>query len=267
MIRLKEELGLAGNASGWRVYRLKGIDKTIIARKGGPTAEQIKSSKNYETLRKNQKEFGAASILAKLIRQSLPDYLSRISESYVSGKLTAKFRAMAKESEGETGQRPLLLSKFGAMLEGFEFNSSSPYDTRFSSPPVAKMGSTRGQLIVHSHSYTPQQAVNPPEGADHYKVFTHLIMLSDYVYQKATGNYEPMYPDFHAQFTTFKSDLLPIVNISVEPKTQQLSLYQGEPVPTETGMVLISAIVFYQKSGNKMVEVKEGNTMKISRVL
>ena len=62
----------SGDVDNVRVYKIKGVDKTIIARKGGPSSEQVKNGENYAELRQNQQEFAAASNLAKALRHSLP---------------------------------------------------------------------------------------------------------------------------------------------------------------------------------------------------
>ena len=58
MKSLPEEPSIATIPKGYRAYEIKGLDHTIIARKGGPTAHQIKFNKSYQELRNNQKEFG-----------------------------------------------------------------------------------------------------------------------------------------------------------------------------------------------------------------
>lgn len=265
----KEQNGLqiSGKLSGWRVYKIKGVDKTIVARKGGPTAEQVKSSPQYEKVRKFQQEFGAASVLSKMVRRSLPETLMNKCESYVSGKLTARFRLLAEREEGETGKRPILLSKNGYLLQGFEFNSKVPLDSVLQTKFLAKTGSIRGQLILHTHSYVPQEALMPPEGAEYHKIFAHLMMLSDYVYSESEEEYQALYPKFHGHFTTLESDLLPIINISRDPTTTRLSLYEGESVPKETGLLLIKGVVFYKRVNGKIVEMDKGHALKITNVL
>lgn len=264
---MEKGLKLSGRLSGWRVYKIKGVEKTIVARKGGPTADQIKNSPGYAKVRKFQQEFGAASVLSKMVRKSLPEPLLKKCESYVSGKLTARFRLLADGEECNTGKRPLSLSKKGYLLQGFEFNSGNPFDHVFNTKFLAKTGSIRGQLILHTHSYIPYETVTPPESADYYKIFAHMIMLSDYVYDEGCQEYVPLHPDFHGQYTTLESDLCPIINISRDPTTSRLSLYEGETVPSETGLLLIKGIIFYKKEGNKVVEVLDGNALKITNVL
>lgn len=264
---MEKGLKISGKLTGWRVYKIKGVEKTIVARKGGPTADQIKNSPGYEKVRKFQQEFGAASILSKMVRKSLPEPLFNKCESYVSGKLTARFRLLADGEDANTGKRPLSLSKKGYLLQGFEFNSKNPFNHAFNTKFLAKTGSIRGQLILHTHSYIPQESVFPPPEADYYRIFAHLIMLSDYVYSESQQEYVPLHPDFHGQYTTLESDLCPIINISRDPTTSKLSLYEGEQVPIETGLLLIKGILFFKKDGNKMVELEDGNALKITNVL
>ena len=100
------------------------MDQPIVARKGGPSADQVKNKSTYKELRNNQKEFGVASMMAKVLRNSLSEGLTEICETYVSGRLTAQFRNIAKYEEGPTGTRPMYLTKHGHNLSGFEFNTT-----------------------------------------------------------------------------------------------------------------------------------------------
>lgn len=259
-------LRIAGKLSGWRVYKIQGVEKTIIARKGGPSAEQIKFSPKYEKVRKYQQEFGAASVLSKIIRKSLPEVLQANCESYVSGKLTARIKLLTEHTTGETGKRPISFSKNGHLLHGFEFNSRYPFDSIYRPKFLTKVGSIRGQLILHTHSYTPQQALLFPPQAEYYKIFAHMIMLSDYVFKEEQMGYEALHPSFHGQYTTLESDLFPIVNISREPTTARLSLYEGEAIPAETSLLLIKGVVFYNKKGNKTIDLDKGNSLTIANV-
>ena len=131
---------------GYRAYKIKGVEHTIIARKGGPTADQIKNNDSYLELRNNQKEFGVASILAKSLRDSIPAELYKISEKYVSGKLTAQFRNLAKLEVGKTGTRSFALSEHASALKGFDFNPDCPFPNAFSDRFFIREGSTVLQI-------------------------------------------------------------------------------------------------------------------------
>ena len=61
MAGTSKRIGNYQDLDNLRVYKIKGVDKTIIARKGGPTSEEVKNGENYEELRNVQQEFAAAS--------------------------------------------------------------------------------------------------------------------------------------------------------------------------------------------------------------
>ncbi len=260
-----QQVNVESNKPGWRVYKLKGVDKTIIARKGGPTAEQIKNSPNYKQLRGNQLEFGAASALAKSIRMALIPPLSDVCEAYVSAKLTARLRNLAKSEKGEAGTRSILLSQHGHLLEGFDFNVDYPFEAIFRNKIHAMQSSQKGKLIVHVPGYTPVDNLEFPENATHFKVYHQLCTLSDYVFNEE--NIIPIHPDFEGKIAVVESRLQPIGKMPIEPMTTQLSIEVEELYPQEVGCVLVSAIRFFKQVSNEFQPLKEGHSMQITKVL
>jgi len=251
---------------GYRKYKIKGIDKEIIAKKGGPTAAQIKNKESYKELRKNQKEFGVASMMAKTLRQSLSSGMSEICETYVSGKLTAQFRNLAKMEEGETGTRPLFLSKHGHLLNGFDFNTNAPYEEIFGAKYFVKAGSQRGQVILHFPAFIPQKTFKSPKDATNFKITARLIALSDYQFDHHSQSYEPLNKDLHGKFGTYESAMLPLLKIQTEPMTGMLSI-DNRIIPDGTGLFLIMALSFYNYQDGKFEHLNKASSMQIQRVL
>jgi hypothetical protein len=250
-----------------RVYKIKGVDKTIVARKGGPTSEEVKTGENYEDLRKNQQEFAAASNLARTLRHSLPKKMARICEPYVSGKLTAKFRNLAQLSSGDKGKRPILLSENGKTLEGFDFNSNAPFRKTFPTNIMVMGGSNYGQLILHIPAFTPREDLLAPENATHYQLFSHLLLLSDYTYKQELKEYNPCAPEVHARKSTRENPIHPIINYPEESTTQQLSVYNGEDLPGDTRLLLILGVKFYRYDNLKYVDLPSDSSMQIIKVV
>ncbi len=257
----------SGDLDNIRVYKIKGVDKTIIARKGGPSAEQVKNGENYAELRMNQQEFAAASNLAKTLRHSLPKKMAKICEPYVSGKLTAKFRNLAQLSNGPKGKRPILLSANGKSLEGFDFNSNAPFKETFPTNIMVMSGSNYGQLILHIPSYIPREDLVAPETATHFQLFSHLLMLSDFTYKNELKEYNPAVPEFHARHTTRENPIHPIISYPIESTTQQLSLYQGESLPPDTTLLLILGVKFYRYDNLKYIDLPINSSMQIIKVM
>ena len=250
-----------------RIYKIRGIDKTIVARKGGPTPEEVKNGENYEDLRMNQQEFAAASNLAKTLRHSLPQKMAEICEPYVSGKLTAQFRNLAQLSQGDKGKRPILLSENGKNLEGFDFNSNAPFKQTFPTNVMVMSGSNYGQLILHIPSFTPREDLNAPADATHYQLFSHLLLLSDYTYKQELKEYNPCAPEVHARKSTRENPIHPIINYPEESTTQQLSVYDGEQLPADTRLILILGVKFYRYDKLKYLDLASHSSMQIIKVI
>lgn len=251
---------------GYRRYTIKGVEKTIVAKKGGPTAEEIKTKKSYQQLRNNQKEFGVASMMAKTLRQSLTTGMSEICETYVSGRLTAQFRKLAKLEEGKTGTRPLFLSKHGHLLNGFEFNSSAPYEKIFGAKYFVKPGSQRGQVILHFPAFIPSKTFEAPKKATNFKIMARLIALSDYQYDAVEAGYKPVNEELHGKFGTYESSMLPLLKIPTEPMTGMISV-NNRIIPEGTGLFLVMALSFYRWEEGQFEHLKKASAMQIHKVL
>ncbi len=254
-------------ADNVRIYKLRGVDKTVIARKGGPSTTEVKQGENYANLRKNQQEFAVASNLAKALRNSLPKKMAKICEPYVSGKLTAKFRNLAQLGEGTKGKRPILLSENGHTLEGFDFNSNAPFKKTFPNNFMVMSGSNYGQLILHIPSFTPKDDLIAPDEASHYQLFTHLLLLSDFVYAKESKEYNACAPEVHTRTNTKENPIHPIINYPEESITQQLSVYNGETLPSDTRLLLILGVKFYKYTNRRYLDLFESSSMQIIKVL
>ncbi|MFT6868466.1 MAG: hypothetical protein ACJA08_003320 [Cyclobacteriaceae bacterium] len=250
---------------GYRAYRIKGVDHTIISRKGGPSAEQIKTEPNYQVVRDNQKEFGVASVMAKTLRDSLSVGMLEICESYVSGRLTAQFRNLAKYEEGETGRRPMYVSKHGHHLSGFDFNTIAPYEEIFGAKYFIKPGSEKGQVIIHFPAFIPDKIFVKPVEATNFKITARLVALSDYQYDTETETYRANNDELNGLFGSYESKMYPFLKIPVEPMTTMVSVnYRNFPM--DAALFLVMAISFYKYENGKFAHLAKDSAMNIKRV-
>ena len=250
---------------GYRAYKIKGVDHTIISKKGGPTAEQIKTKPSYKKLRSNQKEFGVASMMAKTLRDSLSEGMSEICESYVSGRLTAQFRGLAKLEDGEIGTRPMCVSKHGHHLSGFEFNSATNYDDIFGAKYFIKSGSQKGQVILHFPAFAPDQVFVKPEGATNFKIKARLIAISDYTYDQYSEDYVASNEEIHGKFGAFESKMYPLLKIPIDPVTTMLSVNNQERLDG-SALFLVMAVSFYKYEQGKFSHLTKDSAMCVKRV-
>jgi len=251
---------------GYRSYKIAGNDQLIISKKGGPTLEDIKSKPTYELIRKNQKEFGVASMMAKTLRQSLGAGLSAICETYVSGRLTAKFRNLAKHEPGEIGTRSIYPSKHGHYFSGFEFNQDVPYKSIFGANYFVKNGSRRGQFILHFPSFIPTEVMQKPEGATNFKISARLIVLSDFSFCPINECYLPKNENVHGDFGAYESHMLPIVKIPLEPMTGHISLPKVLDPYNNSGLFLLLAICFFKYEKGQFFSMSKSSALQIHQV-
>lgn len=249
----------------YRVYQIKGVEGKVIAKKGGSSAEDIKNKSNYAELRNNQKEFGVASMMAKVLRNSLSERMSEICETYVSGRLTAKFRSLATYEEGKSGTRPMYLSKHGHNLNGFEFNTTAPYEKIFGAKYFIKPGSRKGQVILHFPAFIPEDTFKLPKGATNFKINARLVALSDYQYDADRKVYQAVNKEHHGKYGSYKSPMLPILKIQTEPMTAQVSLNESE-LPDGIGLFLVMAISFYRYEQGTFHHLSKKSGMTIKQV-
>lgn len=250
---------------GYRAYQLKGVKHTIVAKKGGPTADQIKTRPTYQKLRNNQKEFAVASAMAKTLRTALDGNLNEICETYVSGRLTAKFRNLAKQEEGEIGKRPMFLSKHGETLSGFEFNTQKPYHQVNRAQYHVKTGSRCCQVILHFPAFIPDESFKAPKNATNFKIKSRLVSLSDFAYDDFEEAYIPLNKDVHGLSSSYETPMLPLLKIPTGPMTTQISI-NHESHNDHSSCVLIMAISFYSYEAGKFVHLPKESAMSIKKV-
>ncbi|HEX6426482.1 MAG TPA: hypothetical protein VF008_02305 [Niastella sp.] len=118
-----------GTVSNISVYKVRGSDTPIVRTKGGPTKRQIETKPAFATTRKNNMEFGGrAKITGQLLYALRP--LKYLSDYNIAGPLNSLFIPIQElDTEHEKGQRNIILSKNPGLLQGFNLNRRTPFDT------------------------------------------------------------------------------------------------------------------------------------------
>ncbi|MDA0196524.1 MAG: hypothetical protein O2887_11245 [Bacteroidetes bacterium] len=191
--------------------------------------------------------------------------MANICESYVARRLKSKFRSIAKNGKKEHGHHPILLSKFGKSLNGFEFNSKKPYHDIFKGKYFIREGSNRGHLILHFPAFVPNQTLNTPKEATHFKLYNELVALSDYKYDEEMG-YTLMSKKIHGKKSEFYSSMLPVIKIPTQPITSQLSVNNGMGVSDNSALLLIMGVHFYQYQSGRYKPLPKESSLEIVKV-
>src|SRR5688572_15681242 len=122
MAQLDGVIQFTGSLQNLSAYKMRGSDKIILRKKGGPTRKQVKHSPKFENTRRNNKEFSGRAAAAGHIKRSLHPLLF-LADYNIVGPLNALLRVIQKmDVTSGWGKRHIMLTKQPRLLEGFTLN-------------------------------------------------------------------------------------------------------------------------------------------------
>ena len=129
MAKVTMDIPLTNKLGDYSLYKMKGVDKMIIRRKGGPSKEQIKNDPEFNRFRSSSSELSGAGKVGGLIMQT-SKAINHLADHKYCGMLTKVCRAIqTMDPTNDPGKRSILLSEFGNMLAGVNFNEQQGIET------------------------------------------------------------------------------------------------------------------------------------------
>ncbi|MBT1687720.1 isocitrate lyase/PEP mutase family protein [Dawidia soli] len=121
-----EGITFTGKLADLSAYRMRGFDKIIVRRKGGPRPEHIHKSENFANVRRTMSEFGGCSRMGRHVRLALHQ-LRNLSDYNFGSDINSLMRQVQlQDGTGEWGKRNIILSEHARILEGFPLNEINP---------------------------------------------------------------------------------------------------------------------------------------------
>ncbi len=128
MAQLVGGIKFTGTLDNLSAYTMRGSDKVILRRKGGPKKAQIKKSPRFESLRKNNNEWAGCTLAAKNFRTAI-SRIRHLADYNISGPLNGITKTAQKfDIENIKGERAIYISKFKELYEGFNLNQKNIFD-------------------------------------------------------------------------------------------------------------------------------------------
>lgn len=266
MARQKGHVKYVGTLGEVRHFKIKGNAGYFAGLKGGPTAEQIKTAPGFIRTRENMSEFAACANAGKSIRVGLSALMKQMTDSQFTGRLTAIMKKINIEDGSEArGQRAILISQQPQYLKGLDFNRNISLNGVFSAPFALTSNVARNESTLSIPPFNPLNFLNIPSGATHFRIINAVSVISDFVYNSATGAYEPAEPNLNETSNIAYSAYIPVDAI-----TSQIDLVSALPgSPTLTSDVAVLGCVgieFYQLVGVTQYLFNAGNAMKIQDI-
>jgi hypothetical protein len=170
---------LLANAGQLSMYTMKGCDKVILRRKGGASRERIKTEPNFENTRRVNAEFGGRATCSKWIRRMLHP-LKFIADYNITGPLNALLKPIQElDTISNYGERSVAFSANPHLLEGFNLNKRSSFDTIVHNPVRYTLSKRKGHASVTIPAVLPGHNFSAPGNFATYRFIALLGIIPD----------------------------------------------------------------------------------------
>ena len=266
MARQTGPLKYKGTIGGIRHFKIKGISGSFAGMAGGASAEQIKTAPEFKRTRENMNEFGGCASAGKSVRVGLSSLMKQMSDSQLTGRLTAIMKKINLEDQSEArGYRAILISQQSNYLKNLVFNTGISFDSVFTGNITITPQSNRNGVQMVA-SFNPANNVHAPAGATHFRLISAVMALSDFAYNSSSKVYEPINPYLNElnsvvyfPYTDFSSADLQMTTTNILAGSPELS--------ADTSLIVCVGIEFYQQVGSNYYLFSSGNALKIHSIL
>jgi hypothetical protein len=128
--------------------------------------------KHSESQKKSAAEFGNCSRWAKQLRWGLTPLLAGMTDTIMYQRFTAAVHSAIKQSELPKGERTPITAAMH-LLEGFEFNTHSPFADHFKSEFTAGLNDGN-EILITLPAFEAKEAIVFPEYCTHAKLITYV---------------------------------------------------------------------------------------------
>ncbi len=266
MARQKGHVKYVGTLGEVRHFKIKGNDGYFAGLKGGPSAEQVKTAPGFIRTRENMSEFAACANAGKSVRIGLSALMKQMTDSQFTGRLTAIMKKINIEDGSEArGQRAVLVSQQPQYLKGLDFNRNISFNGVFSAPFTLTANVDKNESTLNVPAFNPLNFLNIPSGATHFRIINAISVISDFVFNPATGSYEPAEPLLNETSNISYSPYIPVDTVTTLVDVVA-TLPNAPTISTNVAVLGSIGIEFYQQVGVNYYLFNAGNAMKIQEV-
>lgn len=266
MARQKGHIKYVGTLGDVRHFKVKGNKGFYAGLVGGPTGEQVKNSPSFVRTRENMSEFAACAMAGKSVRVGLSSLMRQMSDSQLTGRLTAIMKKINIEDGSEArGQRAVLISLQPQYLKGLDFNRNISFNGVFNAPFTLTSNLARNETVLNIPSFNPLNYINIPSGATHFRIINSISVVSDFVFNSSTNSYEAVEPLLNESSTVEYSAYTPI-DVVTTTINLTAALTGSPTLTTDVSVLGCVGIEFYQQVGSNYYLFNAGNAMKIQDV-
>jgi hypothetical protein len=252
-----------GKLSGIKHYRNLHDPKTYASEIGSVPKDVYKTSSIFENNRLSNDEFTGCTVAVKSIRRGLRLLIPEMVDTGFTARLMKFTRELSlKDLESVKGVRSLRFSAYRPSMKDLYFNKkfkamdsaifalrSSHSDTRVETV-----------LTVKGLRMLPRKS---PGGATHYRILSHVCIVSDYLFSGEKKRYEPSNPLDGLSAYAYSG----ITDIGVELTNQIVVPFpEGTVLGEDCTVIHCVAIEFMEPNGVKGYRTIYGASVEIMDV-
>lgn len=198
MAKLHGPFDFTGNLKGISAYKMRGCKDTVLRVSYGPSKKDMETKPAYDLTNRNIKDFGGCSTAGKWVRKAfLP--LKQVSDYNMVGPIIALLKPIQEmDQQSEWGKRHVQLSLAPQLLEGFNFNRRSSFDSVVRNPVGYSLDKGSLSAVVDVPALLPLLTFFAPNGQAYYRVVATLGIVPDLYYHlpkyQPKGNYDSFFP-------------------------------------------------------------------------
>jgi len=179
MAILRGGASFTGRLNDMIAYTAKGTDGIILRTKGGPSKARVKTAPEFERTRENAMELGGCAKATASIRQAIFP-VKHLSDYGFTGTLTAlNKKIQLLDKVNKRGERSVLLSQYGYLLEGFHLNQHHTFDSVVRHPLEMTIDRATSSVVVAVPDLLPGMNLLTPWIQPCYRLIFALGVISD----------------------------------------------------------------------------------------
>lgn len=184
------DIKFIGGLGNLTAYTMKGSDKIILRRKGGPSRSQIRNDPRFDVQRRYGRELGGCSVLGKAIRAMLGPHRA-LADQNISCKLNQYLLPIQRrDTKSELGRRAIRLSDMPELLAGFSLNKKiSLFDSTIRSAITANIDRENLSAHLDVPELLPGINFHPLDDQPMYSVTAVLGIVPDAAYDEQQEKY------------------------------------------------------------------------------
>lgn len=168
--------GIQGTIDELSFYRMKGVDKTIVRRKGGHTKAKVK---RMPRVKRVLAEFSGRSKASKCLRTALGTVIG-LADRNLAGTFNALILPVQEmDIKHRVGERNIHLSAYPQILKGYSLNKTHLFDSVVRFPLQWSLDRETGTATVHIPALVAGLNLVSPESHPWYSFVVSLGLVPD----------------------------------------------------------------------------------------